>query len=527
MNAQKGSQHLGFRLHRTHPHLIKSAELITTGISQREYKLRQRALFSRFGVGQSQSENAIALLFGYRTRYTSGKIFYEFHQDSNVKYLSGVDEPNVILMLSQSSARKNPDGPEMTVFLDDNSRESIRWDGPSLGTRNAMNHFGADTAYSNSEFKSVLIDTIQKMIKSSDSSVNLYSNMSLMAGISQNVSNDASQHHYSPVATSELYNELAKIKGLHIHDSLRSQLSRMRLVKSYAEIELMQKSADIASEAFIQTMRRLPKLNYEYEVQAIFEYYARSNGAKLAYVPVIANNVNASVLHCVKNDMQLVDGLILIDAGCQYAGYCSDISRAIPRGGKFTQEEAAVYSALEKIQSQLLQAATSTGGMTLIDLHFMSVDLIRRKIVNEILQVKSAGDANRLANEIYPHGVGHHLGLDLHDVGDASNGDFISQADYDSVLRGHKSLESTPAHHWSRNKLVDGMCITVEPGVYLPHPDSAIVDDQPEWYQLIPEKYRGINIRVEDDIVIQGNQSIVLTSKVPKTLTDIERVMNS
>ena len=268
-------------------------------------------------------------------------------------------------------------------------------------------------------------------------------------------------------------------------------LHEMRLIKTEDEIALMQRAADIAAEAHREAMRESRAGMKEYEIEALIEYVFRRNGASApAYSSIVGGGANATILHYINNDAELRDGdLLLIDAGAEYQGYASDITRTFPVSGHFTDAQRDIYNLVLEAQTACIEMTRP--GVTIDELHEHSVKILTEGMVRLGLL---EGEVDKLIEEekykqFYMHRLGHFLGMDVHDVG-----------------RYHVEGES--------RRLESGMVITIEPGLYI----SAETKD-------IPEKYLGIGVRIEDDVLVTDEGHRVLTDKAPKEVAEIEKLM--
>jgi Xaa-Pro aminopeptidase len=253
----------------------------------------------------------------------------------------------------------------------------------------------------------------------------------------------------------------------------------------------MQRAADIAAEAHQLAMREArPGLN-EYEIEALIEYHFRKSGASgPAYTSIVGGGANATILHYINNDEELRDGdLLLIDAGAEYQGYASDITRTFPVNGRFTKEQREIYELVLEAQNACIEMIRP--GVTMDELHERSVEILTAGMARLGLM---KGETAKLIEEekykqFYMHRLGHFLGMDVHDVG-------RYQIDGQS-----RALEP-------------GMVITIEPGIYI----AADTKD-------IPEHYAGIGVRIEDDVLVTEQGHRVLTYKAPKEVSEIEGLM--
>ncbi|MDX6558496.1 MAG: Xaa-Pro aminopeptidase, partial [Blastocatellia bacterium] len=276
-------------------------------------------------------------------------------------------------------------------------------------------------------------------------------------------------------------------------------IHEMRVLKSEAEVEIMQRAADIAAEAHVEAMKAVRAGMKEYEVEALIEAVFRRHGsAGPSYTSIIGSGANATVLHYITNMGTLKDGdLLLVDAGAEYKGYASDITRTFPINGRFTQAQRDVYDLVLETQMSCIDMVRP--GVRLEDLKTHSVEMLTEGMVRLGLL---KGDSKKLIEEkkymqFYMHNLGHYLGIDVHDAG-----------------RYYFNGESRAAEA--------GMVMTIEPGLYI-SPDTTRI---PEGFnQDVPEKYLGIGVRIEDDVLVTANGARVLTHKVPKDPKEIEALM--
>ncbi|KAH9271122.1 hypothetical protein BASA83_006664 [Batrachochytrium salamandrivorans] len=519
----------------THPHLLKSDEL-TIGITAKEYQDRRAAVVRAIGKG------SIAAVPGYGLRYVSNGIFYPFHQATNFLYLTGFNEPDAGCIIGDISdaltnagspandtkSKNSPKSRLFTMFVQPADRETEIWDGPRAGMKGAMTHFGADLARQVDSFESNL-----KVLDQNKNITTIYSDLpltlskpvTLLEGTNVNVSSKSAVHVDSdssfskalvhstmgrpPVLhhdeTSEAKHNFLKSSSSSVLDTLTGWMhghktrhtttikpfsniiDSIRLFKSQAEVALMREAGRISGRAFVKAMRYTSPGVTEHQISAILEYESKMMGASgLAYVPVVASGKNSLTLHYVQNQQILRDGdLVLVDAGAEYGGYASDITRTWPVNGKFSQGQKHIYEIVLEVQKRLISRCCEASNTTLDELQHEATALLQEKLA--ILFGRSISISE--INTLYPHHVGHWLGMDVHD---------------------------TPTIR--RNvKLVQGMVVTIEPGLYIP--DSL----------FYPEIYRGIGIRIEDDIAVggpsTGGSPIVLSADTPKEIVDIEAVM--
>jgi Xaa-Pro aminopeptidase len=283
----------------------------------------------------------------------------------------------------------------------------------------------------------------------------------------------------------------------------------MRMVKDKEELRLMQEAARISADAHCAAARICRPELMEYNLQATIEHVFMNNGAMApAYTSIVATGGNGWVLHYVQNDAQMKAGeLVLIDAACEYKGYAADITRTFPVSGKFSAAQSEIYQLV--LDAQLAAIDSAKPGTTLAEIHQVASDMLRKGLVNLGLldkNMKTAKGERRMIEAMkngkiekmptlatyYPHGTGHFLGLDVHDV-------------------SNDGKRSAPA---KLRALEPGMVFTVEPGLYFASDDVNV-----------PKKYRGIAVRIEDDVVITKNGCRVLTHTVPKEIAEVEKLM--
>ena len=414
--------------------------------------------------------NSVAILPAAREATRSNDTEYRFRQDSDFYYLTGFAEPDAVAVITPSREE------QFTLFVRPRDPEREVWTGRRAGVEGAKETFGASAAFPVEEFQAKLAEFL-------DGARNLY--YRLGAGNS-----DMDQ---------QIVRQIAQMRGRGWRNVRPPQaiidpgsiLHEMRLFKTEEEIALMQRSADIASEAHREAMRSARPGMKEYEVEALIEYIFRKNGASApAYNSIVGGGANATILHYINNDAELKDGeLLLIDAGAEYEGFASDITRAFPVSGRFTEAQRDIYQLVLDCQERCIEMIAP--GVTLDEMHERSVEILTEGMVRlGLLQ----GDAKKLIEEegykkFYMHRLGHYLGMDVHDVG-------VYHADGQP-----RPIEA-------------GIVMTVEPGLY-------IAEDA----EGIPDKYRGIGVRIEDDVLVTVDGRRVLTDKAPKQIEEIEALM--
>lgn len=414
-------------------------------------------------------QKSVAIIPSAREATRSNDTHYRFRQDSDFFYLTGFEEPEAIAVIAPAREAK------YTLFVRPRDPEREIWDGRRAGVEGAKSEYGANQSYPTVEFDEKLQDIL-------DGADKLYYRL----GVNQDLDDT-------------IIRQIARMRALNrkpIHPPRTiidpaTIVHEMRVLKSTEEIELMQKAADIAAEAHVEAMKSVKAGMKEYEVEALIEQIFRRHGAAgPAYTSIIGAGPNSTVLHYINNDGELRDGeLLLIDAGAEYKGYASDITRTFPINGKYTKAQREIYDAV--LEAQMACVEMVRPGVTHDELKSHSVRLLTQSMVRLGLL---KGDPEELIREkkyeqFYMHGLGHMLGIDVHDVGIYY---------YDKQSR----------------PLEPGVVMTVEPGLYI----SPNTKD-------VPEQYLGIGVRIEDDVLCTSNGPRVLTTNVPKQPDEIEKVM--
>jgi Xaa-Pro aminopeptidase len=415
-------------------------------------------------------ENSVAIIPSSLEATRSNDTHYRYRQNSDLLYLTGFDEPESIAVIAPSREQK------YTLFVRPRDPEREIWDGRRAGVEGARAEFGADEAFPIEEFKEKLVDIL-------NGATNLYYRIG----------------DGNPELDQSIINQIARMRSMGRRGYTPPQaiidistiLHEMRLIKTEDEIALMQRAADIAAEAHRIAMQEARPGVKEYEIEALIEYHFRKSGAAApAYTTIVGGGANATILHYINNDAELRDGdLLLIDAGAEYQGYASDITRTFPVNGRFTEAQRDIYELV--LEAQIACIEMTHPGVTMDELHNRSVEILTAGMMRlGLLQ----GEIGKLIEEekykqFYMHRLGHFLGMDVHDVG-----------------RYQIDGESRP--------LEPGIVITIEPGIYI----AADTKD-------IPEKYAGIGVRIEDDILVTQQGHRVLTDKAPKEVKDIEELM--
>ena len=422
--------------------------------------------------------NSVAIIPAARESVRSHDTHYRYRQNSDFFYLTGFEEPDAIAVVAPAKEKK------FTLFVRPRDREREIWEGYRAGVDGAVSDYSADEAFPLSEFDEKLVEIL-------DGPSALYYAFG----------------HTTPEMDQKIIRQLTLMRETNrkplepprtIVDP-SSIIHEMRVFKNNEEIEIMQRAADIAAEAHVEAMKAVRPDMKEYEVEALIESIFRRHGsAGPSYTSIIGSGANATVLHYISNQGTLRDGdLLLVDAGAEYQGYASDITRTFPINGKFTQAQRDIYDLVLNTQMSCIDMVRP--GVRLEDLKTHSIEMLTEGMVNLGLL---KGEPAKLIEEkkymqFYMHNLGHFLGIDVHDAG-----------------KYYFKGESRPAE--------PGMVMTIEPGLYI-SPDTSNIPE--EFNQDIPDKYLGIGVRIEDDVLVTQNGARVLTHKVPKDPGEIEALM--
>ena len=414
-------------------------------------------------------EDAILILPSAPERVRSHDTHYPYRQDSDFWYLSGFPEPEAVLVLVPG--RKHG---EVLLFCRDRDPEREAWDGPRAGPEGAVEAYGVDDAYPITDLDEILPGLLEGRSRvyyhfGRDTEFDLK-----LIGWVNRVRSQVRHGAQPPHEFLEL--------GHLLHE--------LRLFKSPAELKLMRHSAAIAAEAQLAAMRATRVGGREYEVEAALQYTYRRNNAVASYEPIVGSGANACVLHYRANNGPLNDGeLLLCDAGAEYQGYASDITRTWPVNGRYSKEQRALHEIV--LAAQAAAMAQARPGRPWILGHEAAVEVLTEGLLSVGLLKGSlkAALSSGAYKKFYMHKTGHWLGLDVHDVGEYK------------VAGDYRELEP-------------GMVFTIEPGIYIA-PGS----------KGVPAKWQGIGIRIEDDVVITKDGHEVLTGGVPRDTDAIEAVL--
>ncbi len=423
------------------------------------YAARRQAFLKQMGDG-------VALFAAAPTAIRSQDVEYRYRQDNDLYYLTGFPEPESLCLLSP-----NHDKEQYILFVRPRDKEKETWTGKRFGIEGAQAYFGVDAAYTIDQLDEVLPEHLL-----------------------------AAENIYYGLGRDERLN--AKILDfVHQGRLQRPRLGRgpvslidpgdllheMRLFKTPEEIDLMRSAVKASAAAHHAALHETRPGMFEYEIEALLEYHFRRNGADgPAYPSIVASGPNATILHYISNDQPMRDGdLLLIDAGAEYACYCSDVTRTFPVGRGFSAAQRDIYSLVLSAQKQAIGMIRP--GVGFDDVHQCATEILIDGL--RALGLLSGSTQSILENgdyrQFYMHRTSHWLGMDVHDVGKYRVG------------KEQRTLEP-------------GMVLTVEPGLYI----ATDAD--------VPAAYRGIGVRIEDDVLVTADGPDVLTRAIPKELDAIE-----
>jgi Xaa-Pro aminopeptidase len=410
---------------------------------------------------------AVAIFPSAPVSTRNSDVEFVYRQDSDFYYLTGFAEPESVALLAPG----DPEG-EFVLFLRPRDKERETWTGRRAGVEGAMTVFGADKAYPIDELGKILPRFLQ-----------------------------ARERVYFPLGDNEKLNDriLSMVResgalrerigsGPSAMLDPRELVHEMRLFKSAEELAAMRRAIAISGEAHREAMLKARGGMMEWSVEALIDYKFRVNGAAgPSYPSIVASGENATILHYITNDRELRAGdLLLIDAGCEYDFYASDITRTFPVGAKFTPLQRDLYELVLQSQSSGIEAVKP--GAKFDDPHDASLRVLVEGMIHHKLLSGSVDEilAKQSYRRFYMHRTSHWLGMDVHDVG---------------LYR--REGES--------RRLEPGMVLTVEPGLYIPADDDTV-----------PEEMRGIGIRIEDDVLVTEQGREVMSAAISKSTSEIE-----
>jgi Xaa-Pro aminopeptidase len=435
-------------------------------ISKAEYARRRKHFMALM------EPNSIAIIPSAREQVRSRDTRYHFRQDSDFYYLSGITEPDAVLVLIPGRRHG-----QFVVFCRERDSGQELWYGDRAGPEGMCKLHRADDAFPVGDIDEILPGLLEGRDR-------VYYSMGRSTEFDRQIMGWVNQIRGQEASGAVPPGEFTDLDHM---------LHELRLFKSAAELRLMRKAAEISARAHCRAMRECRAGMYEYQLEAELQYEFAKGGARFpAYASIVGSGANACVMHYTDNSDKLRDGeLVLIDAGCELAYYASDVTRTFPVNGRFTTEQRALYELVLKAQQAAIEQVKP--GNHWNQPHDASVRVLTKGLVElGLLRGRVSNLIKRNAHRaFYIHRVGHWLGLDVHDVGDYRVGE-----------------------QW--RVLEPGMVMTVEPGLYIPAANTKVA-----------KRWRGIGIRIEDDVIVTDTGCEVITSGAPKTVEEIEALAAS
>ncbi|MFM2190776.1 MAG: hypothetical protein RL491_1162 [Bacteroidota bacterium] len=408
-------------------------------------------------------ENSVAFLFANPMRVRTNDVDYQYVQDPDLYYLTGLMEENAVLMLFKNATEINGKNVREVLFIMGRDSAQEVWTGRRLDLDEAKQRLGIEEVLSNSEFNRCLINIGDFSKVWAKFPVDIHESKSLRGRLGGLVWQ---------------LKERAESNKIEISEApLLNSMGALRQNKLMDELVLMQKAIDITCEGLAEAIRAAKPGMTEYQAQAIVEFYFKHRGSEYpGYGSISGGGENTCVLHYVTNRKRLgADDMLLMDMGAEYHGYTADVTRTVPVSGKFNQEQKAIYELVLKAQDAGIQACRKGKGF--YDPHQAATEIISQGLMElGIIKEKSA------VRRYFNHGSSHYLGLEVHDAG-------------------------------TYGPLQPGQVITVEPGIYIPAGSPC------------DKKWWNIGVRIEDDILITDNEPVNLSGKLPRKVADLEKLM--
>jgi Xaa-Pro aminopeptidase len=433
-------------------------------MNQSEFKKRRKQLMQCIGMGN------IALISSAGVRVRNRDVDYPFRQDSDFYYLTGFNEPDALAVFIPGRSQG-----EYILFCREFDEKKALWEGAHAGLEGAIKHYAADDSFPIDDIDDIVSGMLENKTKVF---YPMGRDTDLDHSLQEWIRHIRSQSRSGVVAPAEL----ASIEPI-VHE--------MRLFKSAAELKLMRYATQVSAQAHVKAMQLCVAGKYEYQVEAdIVHHFMQSGLRNVAYPSIVAGGKNACTLHYTENSDKLKNGdLLLIDAGAECDHYAADITRTFPVSGTFSEPQALLYqlvldaqfAAIEQIRPNVPWNAAHDASVEVLTKGLVKLGLLKGSVSKLI--------KNEKYKQFYMHRIGHWLGMDVHDVGDYK------------VNQEWRLLQA-------------GMVLTVEPGLYIP-----------ENCKSVDKKWRGIGIRIEDDVLVTKNGYEILTHEVPKTIAEIETLM--
>jgi len=414
------------------------------------------------------SIQGVAVFFAAPVTLRNGDVEHEYRQDSDLFYLTGFEEPGSALVLAPSHAEHKE-----VMFVRPRDPEHEAWDGARAGVEGARERLGVSAAHPIGELGKLLPEYLRNHTR-------LYYRLGRDRAADDRV--------LVAIARARAKGRVPAPWPTEIVDPA-VVLHEMRLFKSEVELDRMRRAAEITRDAHLTAMRLAAPGRYEYEIEAAMrEVFRRSGADRPAYQTIVGSGPNATVLHYRAGKRRIGEGeLVLIDAGCEYEYYASDVTRTLPASGVFSAAQRRIYEVV--LEAQLAAIEATKPGATVDAIHEVAAQHLGKGLhgLGLLSGDLSAIMAEQKYKRFYPHRTSHWLGMDVYDV-------------------GFYYVGGEP------RSLAPGMTLTIEPGLYI-RPDD----------ETVPAEFRGIGVRIEDDVVVTSEGCRVLTFDIPKSAAEVER----
>jgi len=419
----------------------------------------------RQALRDKMSDNSAALVFAAPERNRANDVDFVYHQDPNFYYLSGLNEPNAVLVVFKTPQTIKGQQTNELLLVERVDPQQLMWTGKRTTKEQAQSKLGVKMALYTDEFllSELPYSTYTKVYHSY---------------FYDDVRNSLGDKHELADLIKLFKEQTASLKNLEPTGFFKL-MAQLRQIKTPEEMVLLRKAIDISCKSHEELMRRLVSSSAEYQAQAIVEYGFKYNGAEdVGYPSIVGAGENGCVAHYISNRKQFTKtDMLVVDAGAEYHGYTADITRSLPVNGRFSKEQALIYNLVLKAQEAGIKACRKGNGFYAT--HEATSYIIKKGLL-ELGIIKNESEYQTY----FFHGTSHYLGLDVHDAG-------------------------------TYGKLEPNEVITVEPGIYIPEGS----DCDPKWWN--------IGVRIEDDVLITDGDPEVLSSKLPRTIAEIEALMNS
>ncbi|WP_041250001.1 aminopeptidase P N-terminal domain-containing protein [Christiangramia forsetii] len=440
----------------------------------------------REALREKMPSNSVAVFFANPVRNRANDVDYVYHQDPDFYYLTGYKEPHAVLVIfSEEQKSNNGEDYDEMLYVQERNPQAEMWTGYRLGVEGAKKDLGFNTVYNGKEFLNNKIDFSEFESVLHKPFFNDYRDSRDPADLASLVMTFKNQVHINEIQNNsrgslgvEVKQEEGPTKTVNIDtESLKTYMGELRQIKLPEEMKLLKKAVRISAMGQIEVMKAMHPGMSEAEVQGLHEYVYKKYGSEYeGYPSIVGAGNNGCVLHYIENNKtKLEQDLVLMDLGAEYHGYTADVTRTIPANGKYNTEQRAIYDLVYKAQEAGIAAAVV--GNNSSDTHKAGQEIINQGLYE--LGIISSPDAQHM---YFPHGTSHHIGLDVHDLN-------------------------------TRGSYQSNMVITVEPGIYIPEGSDC------------DEKWWGIAVRIEDDILITENGPVNLSAEAPRKAQEIEAMM--